>query len=362
MAASLSAVILATGCVGQAAAITVTPDQALGAAQLAYGAWKKYKGQELSIEQATQQVIGAIGNAEADIIEHIDQVAASDVRACASAAIVDLPDLPAMSDDTKQAFARDAGECVALADARLGELTSKEAIDKVGFALHAVGPIALTARRSADFSTAALEDLLEHASAININKLKPTCTHTFVEEDNPTPDNEVLIRCEAYNGDIGTDNQFLSAGESVNYTKATLTAERNTSAALSREALRHGVLNKYTYTDSTSSSIGVIRWPSLPETRAIDVPSSVPAGAYAHLLPTINHPRKGQLRIELKAPDGTILRLKDYDSADTGAWVDDTLLTGKYAKDPSGRWTLSIWDNNMSFDNGTLDGFKLHLF
>lgn len=104
-----------------------------------------------------------------------------------------------------------------------------------------------------------------------------------------------------------------------------------------------------------SSQIGT------PLTRSVIVPDSVKAGHYIQWLPQISHPRKGQLRVELTAPNGEVHRLSDYDFSDTGAWANGT-HTRNFTADPSGLWTLRVWDGYLTTHNGSLDKWSLKFF
>ncbi|WP_165949182.1 proprotein convertase P-domain-containing protein [Kribbella turkmenica] len=108
------------------------------------------------------------------------------------------------------------------------------------------------------------------------------------------------------------------------------------------------------FTDTVNATIGN------PITRTITVPTGVTAGHYFQWLPDISHPRKGQLRIHIIAPDGTLFAMRDFNPGDTGAFGNGT-STRDYTGDPSGKWTLKIWDNDPTY-NGTMHGWSLKLF
>lgn len=114
---------------------------------------------------------------------------------------------------------------------------------------------------------------------------------------------------------------------------------------------------KFKVTDDPAGQVAI----GHPTTRTVTVPASVGPGHYFQWLPDISHPRKGQLRIEVTAPDGTVFRLRDYNLSDTGAFVNGP-FTRNYTADPSGTWTLRIWDYDLSTHNGQLDSWTLRLF
>jgi hypothetical protein len=230
--ALLAAVLVLTG--GDMPARAVTPDQVVTAAKLAYEAYQKLYGGQLTLEQAKTQIIDAIRSAQAQIIAHIDAIAAANVRACARSAVIDVVDIRAMTPDSLQAFARDATACVTLAEALTYASTDRAAIDQVGFALNTVGPIALAARAFAGLSTPATKDTLIAANNGLMVKLSPSCFATPLWGDAQGGRVEVELRCRAYNGNVGYDFVVIRArrGQPLppfDYSDATTDAMRGTS-------------------------------------------------------------------------------------------------------------------------------------
>lgn len=80
-----------------------------------------------------------------------------------------------------------------------------------------------------------------------------------------------------------------------------------------------------------------------PLVRTISVPASAPPGQFVQPYLDLTHPKKGQLRIELRRPDGHVYVLRDFNHYDQGAWYDGRWTYG-YTGDPSGTWTLRIYD------------------
>ncbi|MFC8016485.1 hypothetical protein, partial [Streptomyces cinereoruber] len=191
--------------------------------------------------------IDAIEGSEANIIERIEAMGTSEARTCARSAVLQVSSLPQMLPESVEAFAASTTTCVARIRTVLDDTTNKRVTDQVGYALHAVAPIALIANRKAGFTTVVndLQTEIDSSSRVLLAKLKPACYVNEVGDDRPPvpgASQEVIVRCVAYNGDVGTDNQFISATKPVSYTKAKLEAQRNTSDLLAREALRVGVL------------------------------------------------------------------------------------------------------------------------
>ncbi|MFC8016005.1 proprotein convertase P-domain-containing protein [Streptomyces cinereoruber] len=99
-----------------------------------------------------------------------------------------------------------------------------------------------------------------------------------------------------------------------------------------------------------------------PTVRQVTVPDAVPAGHYFQFSTNITHPRKGQLQIDLVSPNGTTHRLKQYNPGDTGAWGTGGEFIRNYTSDPSGTWTLRIYDQDQTTYNGTLNSWSLRTF
>jgi hypothetical protein len=188
-------------------ASATNPAAVIAVVQKLYDLYKKFTTHDLSLADATQQILAAIESAKTDIIAEIDRVAAAEARACASSAVIDVADIEAFSTDTLQAFARDTTQCVSLIDSLLGSVSDLGAVDELGFALNAVGPVALIARTRAGFSITLLSDTLRHANNTVITRLTPTC---FVSPEEPMENGWWIIgvRCQAYNGAVGIAYPF----------------------------------------------------------------------------------------------------------------------------------------------------------
>ncbi|GAB1642271.1 hypothetical protein KRMM14A1259_26940 [Krasilnikovia sp. MM14-A1259] len=220
------------------------------AVKSAYDAYKQYTTHTMSLEQATAQIISAVNGAKQQILTEIDGIAAAQVRGCANAAVIDMADLPGMSPDTKQAFARDATACVTSAQAVITTLSDKAAIDQVGFAANIVGPIALVARAQSGLSSGipALRSTLISLDQTVMTKLKPYCTATGLWGDVPADGRahmtDVDLRCTAYNGDTGTGWTMMSLrrGQTVptagiDFSSEIQQAARNTSYVVAQAAI-----------------------------------------------------------------------------------------------------------------------------
>jgi hypothetical protein len=148
-----------------------------------------------------------------------------------------------MTPDTKQLFAFNATDCVTKAKAFISTATSKSAIDHVGYALNAVGPIALLARKHANLGTSALKTTIVSATNSLISRLAPSCSANPLWGDaEPGGPVEVILRCTAFNGRVGADSVIVNIrpGDPLppfNYNRAKTLAMRGTSYELAVAAL-----------------------------------------------------------------------------------------------------------------------------
>jgi len=228
LAGGLMAIATATGCAADAGdavpatfevdprvapasapAVAVTPAEAITAAKTAYAIYERLSGGGLTLAQAKDQIIAAVGAARVSIESHIDAIAAAEVKACARSAVIDVADMAAMSPDSLQAFAFRTTDCSTLAEAYAGAANDKAAIDQLGFALDVVGPIALVARRAAGLTTPGLEASLVAGNQTILRKLAPSCLASPLYGDATPRVLEVALSCTAYNGRRGYDTAFV---------------------------------------------------------------------------------------------------------------------------------------------------------
>jgi hypothetical protein len=184
----------------------VTPGEVKAAIETAYTAYNKFFGNQLTLDQATAQIVGAINAARDGIIAHVDALEVAAVVDCTRSAVNDLVDLPTMSPDVVQAYARDTTDCVIRARDRV-PLLGVPSVNEIGFALDAVGPIALIARSKAGFSTAGLRTILVDGNNGLVSRLMPACRSQFLWGDVEPGGRfvEVQLTCTAFNGTTGYD-------------------------------------------------------------------------------------------------------------------------------------------------------------
>ncbi|MFE6777452.1 S8 family peptidase [Streptomyces sp. NPDC057702] len=88
--------------------------------------------------------------------------------------------------------------------------------------------------------------------------------------------------------------------------------------------------------------------------------SGLSGNAPANLAVTVDirHTFRGDLRVELVAPDGSAYRLKDYDSDDSADNVQDTYTVDASSEVANGTWKLRVSDN-WTNDTGYVNGWSL---
>jgi hypothetical protein len=216
----------------------------VGYAQAAYSAYQFLFGNELTLQQAVDQITSAITAAQVAIVAEIDAMAAADIQSCARAAVIDSPTIGTMTETRLQQYAADTTRCVTDAWAKIPQATDKAAVDEMGFALNIVGPIALAARSEAfgagNSSTLTLRDTLVQANKSNLVRLLPSCGGVRGEIVNGRQ--EVALVCTAYNGDRGDAGTiFIGAGaplpSNIDYSTGITQAMARTSYPVSVGAL-----------------------------------------------------------------------------------------------------------------------------
>ncbi|SDI71700.1 Putative Ig domain-containing protein [Actinokineospora alba] len=95
-------------------------------------------------------------------------------------------------------------------------------------------------------------------------------------------------------------------------------------------------------------------------TSTIDVSCAGTASATSKVEVHIKHTWRGDLVIDLVAPDGSTYRLKNSSSSDSADNVDATYTVNLSAEQRSGAWKLKVQDV-ASFDTGNIDSWTLTL-
>jgi hypothetical protein len=235
-AGALAVAVLLPGSAQPAQAVDpATITTVINVARQAYGLWKEFQGGDKALEQATQQIIAAIEGAKTAILSRVDLLAAADARACSRHAVIELADINAFDAATMRTWAQNVTGCVTLIDSLASTVTDQSAIDQLGFAVNALGPIALVARARAGFSTQALTSVLIGTNNTVAAKIDPPCVRQQIASHSGF---RITVRmtCTAGNGDSAFQDWTGRIFDSVNFVFDTprlkTEASRNTSKPL----------------------------------------------------------------------------------------------------------------------------------
>jgi hypothetical protein len=145
-----------------------------------YDLFNKFIADKQPSELAQMQA--AINQAKTQIIAELDGLAAAWNSSCAANALDTFQNIDKLTPDSLQALAISSDKCVTDAQAQIGAVTDKRAIDTIGFALNTVGPLALLANTAAGFATDTLKQHIMVANRQLQRRLTPICD---VSIDNP---------------------------------------------------------------------------------------------------------------------------------------------------------------------------------
>jgi hypothetical protein len=199
-------VVLATVALVPARPGEASVEHVLEAIKTAYTLYEQFQGQEITLAQATTDIITAVHAAKAEILSHIDAIAAAHARACAEALLINYESIDQLTLDNQQRLALDAINCLAEIEVLLNEAAFEDqaAVDTLGFALNPLGPVALLVHAHAHLDLAAPTlDLVASGNEAVIGKIVPHCFRQTLWGDDTSGHPEIQIRCTAYNGDTG---------------------------------------------------------------------------------------------------------------------------------------------------------------
>lgn len=196
------------------------------------------------LEQAKREIIAAVNSAKQEILDHIDGIAAADVRACVEAATIKVEQIDVMDPFSLALFVNGAVDCATLSSAYFDAVQSLEAADRIGRLLGEIYAIAMVGFAKVGLLTVDLLDSLIDSYESVVTKLKPECTERrIVENDiNGRPlIIEIHYTCVAYNGDraegVETYYRGVLVGPRLDRPTIDARATRNTSRAVAQAAL-----------------------------------------------------------------------------------------------------------------------------
>jgi hypothetical protein len=105
-----------------------------------------------------------------------DAYASAAVSACARSSVTELLAAKEMSERLRPIWAMDVDKCLALADAQLSAVSSKEAVEEIGFAVNMVYPVALVAYVRAGFKIPPIVAAYRSTNETIIKRLGARCS------------------------------------------------------------------------------------------------------------------------------------------------------------------------------------------
>lgn len=181
---------------------------------------------DLSLDQVRNEILNEIADTRDEILEHMDDILAMDARVCAKMSFIDFESLDDYNDNTAEAAARDMQECTITLHETIAVVEDKAEADKLGRALHIVGPMTKIALEKTGLPDSYIIDEISDAETTIKEVLKPNCYLRSVCESVYGPC-EYGWLCTAYNGDRGYGYWRNDKQRAIN------NALRNTSASIS---------------------------------------------------------------------------------------------------------------------------------
>ncbi|MFY1670900.1 hypothetical protein ACN27G_13165 [Plantactinospora sp. WMMB334] len=244
LVATSTAVVIAIGGSGQPvrAADTSSPwmNVAVAVAQSLFGGG----GGGSDLERAKQEIIAAVNAARQEILDHIDDIANADVRACTEAATIQVAQIDAMDPFSLALFVDGAVNCATLSTAYFDAVQHLPSADNIGKLMGQIYSIAMVGFAKLGLPAIDLLGQLIRGYEAVVVKLKPNCrTTTITEPDIEGRPVQVTVEytCTAYNGDTATGYEIYYRGRMVvgplDRAAVEHNATRNTSRAVANDAL-----------------------------------------------------------------------------------------------------------------------------
>ena len=163
--------------------------------------------------QMTLDITGAVDSAEAEIITHLDELAAYPWMAEAVHAVLEFDDIERFSEDTLQDWTIDVTGFALQATGAFKTVWSRKTANDLGIAMHTLYPIALTARVHAGFGTAGLRTQYREAMQAILTKLEPRCAAVGGDLDPHPSVYLVEHHCDAPDGRLVILRDYQVNGE-----------------------------------------------------------------------------------------------------------------------------------------------------
>jgi hypothetical protein len=180
------------------------------AAEAGYTIYDRFLSDELTLEEALDEILAKIASSRDAIMDHMDNLAAIEARTCAKASVSDFENIQVYGPNAVL-VAGDMYECIVRLHTTIAAVQDQAVADELGFALHALAPMALHAYAYTGLSpTQLVAEVLEAEATID-QAVEPACYHHRSCEG--TQHCECSWTCTAYNGDVGHDSRMCRLGD-----------------------------------------------------------------------------------------------------------------------------------------------------
>jgi hypothetical protein len=169
------------------------------------------------LERAKNEILHAINQSQQEILAHIDAIAAADVRACLRSGTILMPTIDYMDPYTLPVFMQNSLNCATTASAYFDAVVDLYAADHIAKVLGEIYSIAMVSFAKMGFdSSVLLDDLIASYQSV-LNKVKPTCGHSWGLIWDPEFSNvyEHTYACRFAN-EVASWTEILHGSETVN--------------------------------------------------------------------------------------------------------------------------------------------------
>ncbi|MGC9669476.1 hypothetical protein ACNTMW_23350 [Planosporangium sp. 12N6] len=196
------------------------------------------------LNAAVQQVVGAVGAAKTEILNHIDAIASAEVQSCARHHAIEFTDINNMNAAVLQSWAQDATACATKATSYVTAVQSAKAAGDIGFLLGEIYAIAVAARTKAGLVNG-IDYLIRdqvRAYDVVVTKTAPQCKTIWYTWGDPvyTWYSEVTYTCTAYDGErVGATEYWYGSQieQPIDYAWVESYSCRNTSRPIAIDAI-----------------------------------------------------------------------------------------------------------------------------
>ncbi|MFY1672871.1 hypothetical protein ACN27G_23400 [Plantactinospora sp. WMMB334] len=167
---------------------------------------------EQQIFEALQEFVTVVGEAEDAIMAHLDALASAPWVGAAEHAILEVPTLPVLTEDTLQDYALEVALHARQARRVFDAVDSEVEADHLGFAIYSLYSVGLEARVAAGIGTSTYMPNYREAMQAIVDRLKPRCTSREGELDYHPSIYHVVHECSTPHG-LRTFQDYQVDGE-----------------------------------------------------------------------------------------------------------------------------------------------------